>query len=53
MVLYCPACAEGSFPASEGAAGETLALPVYPELTEQQMGQVVDAVRDFFVSPRA
>lgn len=37
----------GEFPASEAAAKETLALPIYPELTEVQQSTVVDAVADF------
>ena len=38
----------GALPASEAAADETLALPVYPELTETQARYVVDGIRDFF-----
>ncbi len=38
----------GSLPVAERAATETLALPVYPELTESQMAYVVEAVRDFY-----
>ncbi len=38
----------GAFPESESAAKETLALPVHPELSEEQAGYVVDCIRDFF-----
>lgn len=38
----------GAYPESDRAAGETLALPVYPELTEQQLGAVVAGVAEFF-----
>jgi len=37
----------GDCPASEAAAQQTLAIPVYPELAEAQQHAVVDAVRDF------
>jgi dTDP-4-amino-4,6-dideoxygalactose transaminase len=36
----------GAFPESEGAAKETLGLPIYPELTDEQARYVVDCVRD-------
>ena len=39
---------EGEFPAAEQAARETLALPVYPELTEGQQAYVVEQIRDFY-----
>jgi dTDP-4-amino-4,6-dideoxygalactose transaminase len=32
----------GDFPASEDAAATVLALPMFPEITEQQQGRVVD-----------
>lgn len=38
----------GAFPESESAARETLALPIYPELTDQQAEYVVQCIRDFF-----
>jgi dTDP-4-amino-4,6-dideoxygalactose transaminase len=37
----------GAFPASERAAKETIALPIYPELSEQQLHYVVECIREF------
>jgi len=37
----------GDFPQTEKAAGEILSLPMYPELTEAQAQQIVDAIREF------
>ena len=37
----------GDFPESEKASNETLALPIYPELTDAQAACVVDAIQRF------
>jgi dTDP-4-amino-4,6-dideoxygalactose transaminase len=40
--------APGDFPAAERAAAEVLSLPIYPELGEPQLREVVTAIRGFY-----
>lgn len=42
--------AKGSFPVAEKASTEVLALPVYPELTEQDQDRIVSTIATFFKS---
>ena len=42
---------EGDFPESERAAKETIALPLYPELTEEQQVYVVETIKGFPIAP--
>ncbi len=41
---------QGDFPASERAALETLALPIYPELSEAQLRHVVATIEQFLTT---
>jgi dTDP-4-amino-4,6-dideoxygalactose transaminase len=40
-------CDEGSLPVTEQACREVLSLPVYPGLTAEEQGQVIDAIETF------
>jgi len=39
----------GDFPVAEKAAAEVLAIPVYPELTEEQQNYVVSVIEKFYL----
>ena len=39
-----------SLPVAEKAATEILSLPMYPELTDEEVGQVIEALRQVFAS---
>jgi dTDP-4-amino-4,6-dideoxygalactose transaminase len=39
----------GDFPEAERAAHQTMALPLYPELTDEQTTYVVEKIREFYV----
>jgi dTDP-4-amino-4,6-dideoxygalactose transaminase len=38
----------GDFPHAETAAAEVLALPMYPELREDEQQSVVESIRSFY-----
>jgi dTDP-4-amino-4,6-dideoxygalactose transaminase len=39
---------KGDFPLSEKAADSTIAIPIYPDLTEDQLEYVVDTIKKFY-----
>ena len=38
----------GAFPESEKATQEVISIPVYPELKQPQLDEVIEAVRGFY-----
>ncbi len=42
-----PGCPEGSLPVSEMLSKQTLSIPVYPELTREQVDRVAEAILEF------
>ncbi len=41
-------CKRGAYPESEKATKEVISLPVYPELQQSQLDEVIEAVRGFY-----
>ncbi|PYU89928.1 MAG: erythromycin biosynthesis sensory transduction protein eryC1 [Acidobacteria bacterium] len=39
---------EGAFPAAEQLSKEVLSLPMFPEITDEQLGFVAEKIREFF-----
>jgi dTDP-4-amino-4,6-dideoxygalactose transaminase len=45
---YAPA--KGSLPEAEAASETVLSLPMFPELTEEEVQETIEAVQSFFAS---
>ena len=44
----CRIYGPGAFPNAEAATGEVLSLPIFPQLTDGEVKQVINLVRIFF-----
>ncbi|MCD4848840.1 MAG: DegT/DnrJ/EryC1/StrS family aminotransferase [Candidatus Aegiribacteria sp.] len=44
----CLGYKEGDFPVSENASKEVISLPVFGELTETELNEVVDSIKEFY-----
>ena len=40
---------QGDFPESERAARETVALPIFPELREDEIAEIAETIRRFYL----
>jgi dTDP-4-amino-4,6-dideoxygalactose transaminase len=40
----------GAFPVAERLAGEVLSLPIFPGITDDEIGRVAEAIREFFTA---
>lgn len=38
----------GDFPESEKASAQTLAIPVYPDLTKEELDYIIESIKEFF-----